>query len=846
METSRANPVELLRLVLEGLRDPITLNDHPWAISASPSGSPESGGQEGEALIQRVTEVFRKMIPPTPPRSGKRLDTRWGAFGLLAARYFAPLLRGMSFPSSLQEAWEGSGEAILWFVYGRVEGLTGEERNPYRLAGDELGPAPNSTLSDWHRKGLKQLAELVNSEQSRSGSSPRPAPLRRTRRAWVGVALGLGVALIIALIGSKVWNLYRRLQGIELKVKTLETYLGAAPSAQEIPEIARNVHEARLQIDSLQQEAQPYLWMTPYLGWIPNYGGTISQARPLLALAQNLASAADEGLTAITPAAETALSNSAPLEVMDLVTKLQAASPELLNAQISLAQAEDARKQIEAQRLVPRLRNILTGKIDPLLSYLASSFPMQDALTMVRIAPKLLGGDQAGPQTYLILLQNEDELRPTGGYLTAAGTAVVMNGKLLSIRIESSELADDLSKPYPRPPWQFEQFMNIRMFLLRDSNWFTDFPTTASWSEYFYSYTQGSSANGTIAMDMHVIVRLWELLGPIHVNNVSYPITSENVLGYMRSAEQAPPKGLTGKWDRKQFISDLARPLLDELLSARGETWSKLMPTLVELLNEKHILLQMDDPDMAAFLERKGWDGAVRIPRSSDFLMAVDTNMGYNKSNAVLDTSLAYSVDLTNTLNPGASLEVTESNRSTADLPCEPFSTGRLVMKPTQPGQVPELYYNIDECHWGYLRVYMPQGTRLLYSNPHDIPAESTMLGEMIPARTDNLGNEDIPGAQVFGTMVLTPNRQVTTTEFDYALPQTVLTPDAGNNSWTYRLKVQKQPGTIAEPLTLALRLPRGTVIKEASVPFSEKDGAWTAQLSLQYDLTVDVRFGTN
>ena len=831
--------------MLANISEPKALNNHPWAVSLSEGARQGSNTDEpGKLLVNNVTAIFRKMMPVAPPHAGKRLDTRWGAFGILAAKYFAPLLLGTPFPSSLREAWENMDRSILYFVYGRVEGLSEAERGPYCFAGKELEPAPNSTLSDWHRKGVRQLAEMVHLEQNREGISQTPKIARRTMIKWAGIALGLLVLFIAAFVGWTAWNLYRHVQAIEIEANALQTYIGPAPRIEQIPEIASRVHALRGELDALQVEADPYLWMAPYLGWIPKYGGTIGQARQVLALAQDLATAADEGLSAVTPAVNTAMSNDKPLEVMDLLMQLQSVSPQLLNAQISVAQAQEVRKQIDVERLVPKIKNILTGKIDPLFNSISGAFPMEDALSMVRIAPKLLGGGKAGPQTYLILLQNEDELRPTGGFLTAAGSAVVMDGKLISINIETSEKVDDLTKPYPISPWQFKQFMNIEMFLFRDSNWFTDFPTTASWAEYFYSYGRASSSNGIIAIDMHVIVRLLEVLGPIQVDSVSYPITSENVLGYLRSAEKAPPAGVTGAWDRKQFISDLAKPLLEKVLNARGQTWTKLMPVVIELLDEKHILLQMDDEEASAFLERRNWDGSVRIQNGSDFLMAVDTNMGYNKTNAVMETSFDYNVNLTALANPSGTLSVRETNHSLANIPCEPFFTDRFLVPPSRSGEIVEPYYNMDECHWGYLRIYTPDRTRLLRSNPQEIPAESTMLGETIPARTDDLGSEDIPGAQVFGMMVLTPTGQSTTTEFEYTLPSGVVTKDSQNNSWTYRLKVQKQPGTVAQAFTLTLRLPNVGRIENATVPFAAHDGVWTAQLDLRHDLAIEVRFG--
>jgi hypothetical protein len=840
MDYIEATSAELLKPILAHLREPDLLTDHPWAVLLPESKEKNRGVQ----LVDLVTAVFRKMIPSGPPRTGKRLDTRWGIFGILAAQHFAPFCLGTPTPSSLREAWETLDRSILYFVYGQNDGLSEAQQSSYRFAGNEIEPAPNSTLSDWHRRGIEQLAEMVRLEIHRSTVRRIPKPNVRVFAKRVLLTVGLFLVILGTFLGFQTWGIYDRVQAIEQKVEDLESYLTTSPKLEQVPEISSKVHELRAELDSLQNAAQPYLWLAPYLGWIPRRGGDLSQAEDLLAMAQGLVTAADEGLTAVTPAIQATMEQNHPLDVMDLILQLQEVNPQLLNAQVALAQAQAAREQIEVERLSPRLKNLVTKRVDPLFQSIAGVFPMEDALTMIRIAPRLLGSSKAGPQTYLILMQNEDELRPTGGFLTAVGSAVVKDGKLISIKIESSDLVDDMTKPYPSPPWQFKEFMNIEMLLFRDSNWFTDFPTTVSWAEYFYSYTRATSADGVIALDMQVIVQMLELLGPVQVDGVDLPITSENVMEYLRSAEQRRPKGVVqGEWDRKQFIGKLAQPLLEKILQARGQTWTQLAPVLVQLLDEHHILLQFDDEEASKWLERRAWDGAVRIPANSDYLMVVDTNMGYNKSNAVMNTALDYSVDMSNIEKPLGLLNITQTNRSTIEIPCEPFSTGRFIIRPNlKPGEIPELTYNIDECHWGYLRVYTPVGTQLLRSTPQQIPEEFTMLGKPIPARTDDLGSEDIPQAQVFGMMIITPTKQTTVTEFEFTLTGEVVQISESDGLRVYRLKVQKQPGTLGHPFTLNLTLPIGAQIESATIPFSENHGAWTAQLDLNKDLLIEVR----
>jgi hypothetical protein len=207
-----------------------------------------------------------------------------------------------------------------------------------------------------------------------------------------------------------------------------------------------------------------------------------------------------------------------------------------------------------------------------------------------------------------------------------------------------------------------------------------------------------------------------------------------------------------------------------------------------------------------------------------------------------MEVALDYAIDLTQPAQPVSLLTVRQINHSKVEAPCEPFAAERFFPQDAAPGEIPDPVYSIDTCHFGYLRTYLPQGTQLLHSNPQEIPDTATMLGETIPARVDDLGDEDIPNAQVFGTMVLTPTHQSSSSEFEFNLPANILVEEE-SGVLLYRLKVQKQPGTLAHSFNLTLRLPSGARIKNASIPLVESAGEWKASLELQQDLMIEVQF---
>ena len=83
----------------------------------------------------------------------------------------------------------------------------------------------------------------------------------------------------------------------------------------------------------------------------------------------------------------------------------------------------------------------------------------------------------------------------------------------------------------------------------------------------------------------------------------------------------------------------------------------------------------MNERDVSAFLAEQDWDGALSS-EGGDFLTVLDSNIGFNKSNAVVETSLSYDVDLSNLKSPRSELLVSHSNHASRDVPCIQWPDG--------------------------------------------------------------------------------------------------------------------------------------------------------------------------
>jgi hypothetical protein len=542
-------------------------------------------------------------------------------------------------------------------------------------------------------------------------------------------------------------------------------------------------------------------------------------------LADHMLSSANLSYQAITPLL--AGNNLAGFNLSQMSDVLLNSQPELVEAQQQISEATLVRGRLIPEKLTPEIRDLIVNYIDLLIPV------MKDGLSVAEELPRLMGATSEGPKTYLLLVENEDELRPTGGLVTAAGTLLMQNGRISALTFENEDQTVDplvdWSKPYPAAPWQLQQFMNSQVLLLRDTSWFTNYPTAALYAETLFSYVKGYSVNGEIAFDQQFLVEILQATGPIQVEGVSYPIDAGNVVAYMRSAKTPTAADLASPdWNNKLFIKLIADALIVKISSGTVPPES-LLSVLVQGLNQHHLLLKLDSPSMTSLLADHHWDGAVR-PEKGDFLMAVDTNVGFNKTNAVVTANMVYDVDLTKLSAPVGSLTVVHNNNA-AGIICKQWDKIRL------PG---EEYYPITDCYWNYMRIYTPSGTKLLDATPQFVPANWMLIKQDVPARVDTL-DEGIAGVQAFGTLQVVPGGETLNTTFRFALPPNIV--QSGIDQSVYQLLVQKQPGTLAEPLTIRLHLPNDASIKSVPVGAVVQDQNIFFQTDLRTDVEFDVAF---
>lgn len=636
------------------------------------------------------------------------------------------------------------------------------------------------------------------------------------------------IAVLLVLVAVKMVRLGIAAYGLYGDYRWAKEIM-ADPGSLDMALVRPKIGRVNAHLSSLQEELGPFAGLLRRLNWVPRVGEELSAAPALLGLATSMSRAGEVMLADFDPLLQKMADPQNPIGGQALLTEavtILAHSPDDVElARRSFDEALRYRAKIDAGVLSPRIAKLI-NRFDAATPWMKLGFQFAPVI------PTLTGADQ--PRTYLIIAQNNDELRATGGFISAVGTLTLDHGQIAGLKFEDSYAVDDFTKSYPDAPDPLERYMLAYVWVFRDANWSPDFPTSARKMVELYQISRNVPIDGVIAVDQLALQDIVGALEPVMVAGWDEPVTKKNVIDLIRQS-WSPDEDFTG-WDaewwknRKGFVSDLAsaiRKRVEE--SPREVEWAKFGQTLLGTLEQRRAQIWLANPEAQALIQQQGWAGAIR-QTEADYLFVVDTNMGFNKVNAIAQTSLRYQVDLTDLNKIQADLAVTHQN---------PSKKGPELCDPT-PHYGPDYWEITNRCYWDYLRIYVLSGANLLRATPHPIAGEFLLTQQDEPAQVTVLPNEG--GKSVWGTLLLVPRGESLETSFSYTLPAGVV--QKTESGRRYRLLVQKQAGTAGNRGQVVVQLPPGSRgIQVLPAPTSAEGNRYVFDFTLDVDQQVEINF---
>lgn len=515
---------------------------------------------------------------------------------------------------------------------------------------------------------------------------------------------------------------------------------------------------------------------------IPSTEKTASTAQALLDIGESVSRASNllaKGMDEVTAAQ--ALSVTDRLALM--VAYTQEALPEMQSA-------ADASEQIDLE-VVPENMKERVAQMIVLLPTLAQSF--EEVVTHADALGALLGADSK--RTYMVVFQNNTELRPTGGFMGSFAEVAFDNGAITDMRIPGGgtydvqgQLQAFVAAPGPlqlvRARWEFQ-----------DANWFPDFPTSARKMLWFYESAGGPSVDGVLSINADVLERVLVVLGPItladgtelNAENVLFEMQQEAEIGYDKEANT--PKAIVG---------ELTQHIFSKLEAADAQTLLKVTSVFVDSFNGRDMQVYFSDNSLQSTMKDLGWTGEIRAA-SDDYLMVVHTNIGGGKTDSVIERD----VTVDSFIAEDGTIENT------------------VTLTQTHQGMANALFTGMNNVD--YVRLYVPEGSTLITGSGFEVPPNDLFqeperpldIDEDLAIAMQNVTKDPITetdiwdeqGKTVFGNWIQTAPGETQTITFTYRLPWNALR-GSSSHAWSltkqifgtkealsYAMVVQKQSG---------------------------------------------------
>lgn len=236
---------------------------------------------------------------------------------------------------------------------------------------------------------------------------------------------------------------------------------------------------------------------------------------------------------------------------------------------------------------------------------------------------------------YIILLQNNNELRASGGFMGSYAKLKFRQGVLVDTKISDIYNPDGQLLGYVEAPAPVKKAFDFGGWKLRDSNWDVDFTKAAPQIAWFLEQG-GENTDGLIAINLSLIQKILEVTGPIN------GISDKNI--WTLAQTKAEVDFFPGSTQKQDFLGGVGGALLGELKNLQYFKLLKIFVLVYNELRSKQILVWMKDPSVQKIIQTKFWDGSLGEPRGG-YLYIVDSNLGANKANCCVERLVTQEID---------------------------------------------------------------------------------------------------------------------------------------------------------------------------------------------------------
>ena len=231
----------------------------------------------------------------------------------------------------------------------------------------------------------------------------------------------------------------------------------------------------------------------------------------------------------------------------------------------------------------------------------------------------------------MIVLQNTDELRATGGFMGSYSHYSIKNGLIERLKIEDIYTPSGQYQSYKEAPPGLKEYLSAGEGMkLPDANWYPDLPKSAENILEFFEEIEKKQYDGVIFVNLNLIEKILEETGEIYLADYDSYINSENFSSLAREGRE---NFFPGSQEKSNFLNASLTAIQIELEKLIKENPKKIISILQNAISAKDIQAYSRNPEIQTIFENHLIAGSLINYGSNRYYYLVESNVGINKAN---------------------------------------------------------------------------------------------------------------------------------------------------------------------------------------------------------------------
>jgi hypothetical protein len=258
---------------------------------------------------------------------------------------------------------------------------------------------------------------------------------------------------------------------------------------------------------------------------------------------------------------------------------------------------------------------------------------------------------------YLVLFQNNDEIRATWWFIWSLAIINIKNWKITEFKKDDVYAYEwEINKVYKNKSKAPEGINKVtNTFWLRDANYFIDFESSSR-SINFFLKKIWKDVDWIIYINQNTILDFLNLTWPIKMNNLDEEINEDNFSLLISTLVEAQSFKVWTLWTPKKILFDFTNIYIEKLINDKD--YFAYLDIILKNIKSRDIVLYSFNPEENNLLWKLWLNGKINYNDTLDYSYPVYSSIWWNKSDRYIELKYEKNIEFNYDCSIDTNLEI--------------------------------------------------------------------------------------------------------------------------------------------------------------------------------------------